>query len=244
MIKKLLFSLLVLSVGCFNQTFAKAVVHHHHRVVVKHSYELKNDTINYCNHVWGVDMSHHQSLIDWELLDKTDKPQFMFLKVTEGTTIVDSKYNEHANNARKRNIPCGAYHFFSYQSDGQSQARYFMQHANIQKGDLHPVLDVEYTKRTKHARMNITKEIKAFCAEVYKCLNVYPIIYCNEHFYKQYLKEACKDFNYWICNYRKEPNINWVFWQRTDRGKVNGINGRVDKNTLNPNKKIEYYVMQ
>jgi lysozyme len=214
-----------------------------HRHGRRYSVPTIIDTTDYSKNIWGIDLSHHQGTINWDLIDRSEKPHFIFFKVTEGTTITDSKYSQHLENARKLNIPCGAYHFFSYQSDGKSQAKHFIKNARLQKGDLHPVLDVEVTRRTRRARMNITKEIKAFCTEIYKTFKVYPIIYCNERFYEKYLKVACKDFNFWICDYRKQPRINWVFWQHTDKGKVNGINGTVDRNRLNPKKKIDNYLL-
>ena len=242
MITRYLFTSLVLIGLSFiplNESLARTT----HRHIKRYNSPVRIDTVDYSKHVWGIDLSHHQGTINWGKIDKNDRPHFIFFKVTEGNNLTDTKYAEHIENARKLNIPCGAYHFFGYQSDGKSQAKHFIRNAKLQKGDLHPVLDVEFTKRTKHARMNIPKEIKAFCAEIYKEFKVYPIIYCNESYYETYLKNSFKNYNMWICNYRKEPKINWVFWQHTDKGKINGINGTVDKNRLNPNKKIYNYIL-
>jgi lysozyme len=241
MVKKtLVYSLFlfVLSIIPQNNNFARSS----HRRIKRYA-PIIIDTTDYSKHVWGIDLSHHQGIINWNQIDKNDKPNFIFFKVTEGNNLKDTKYDQHIERARKLNIPCGAYHFFGYQSDGKSQAKHFIKNARLQKGDLHPVLDVEFTRRTKHARFNIKKEIKAFCAEIYKQFKVYPIIYCNESYYNTYLKDSFKNYNFWICNYRKAPKLNWVFWQHTDKGKVNGINGSVDKNRLNPKKKIGSYLL-
>jgi len=243
MTNKVFISSLVLIVFClipFNKNYAKTS----HRHVKRYVTPAEVDTADYSKHAWGIDLSHHQGDIDWEKIDKNNKPHFIFFKVTEGNSLTDTKYAEHIKSARKLNIPCGAYHFFGYQSSGKQQAQHFIRNAKLQKGDLHPVLDVEFTKRTRRAKINIAKEIKAFCAEIYKSFKVYPIIYCNESYYNTYLKTSFKDYNLWICNYKKKPKINWVFWQHTDKAKITGINGMVDKNRLNPNKKIEYYVLK
>ena len=242
MIRKILSSslfLFILSIFPLNENFAR----HSHRRIKRYTAPTVFDSTDYSNHVWGIDLSHHQGAINWEQVEKKNRPQFIFFKVTEGNNLTDTKYAEHIQKARELNIPCGAYHFFGYQSDGKTQAKHFIRNAKLQKGDLHPVLDVEFTKRTKRARMNIAKEIKAFCMEVYKQFKVYPIIYCNQSYYKTYLAKSFKDFNFWICDYRKEPKMNWVFWQHTDKGKINGINGSVDKNRLNPTKKINNYLL-
>ena len=39
----------------------------------------------------GIDVSHHQGLIDWEAVSAT-KVQFVFLKATEGSTHVDRRF--------------------------------------------------------------------------------------------------------------------------------------------------------
>ena len=242
MMKKFLVPVLLLfvfSIVPLNKNYGRST----HRHVRKYRSIPVVDTNDYSNHVWGIDLSHHQGDINWDQVDRNDRPQFIFFKVTEGNNLTDSKYSDHIKNARKLNIPCGAYHFFGYQSDGKSQALHFIRNAKLQKGDLHPVLDVEFTKRTRRAKMNITKEIKAFCTEIYKAFKVYPIIYCNKSYYEKYLKVACKDYNFWVCDYRKQPKMNWVFWQHTDKGKVNGIRGTVDKNRLHPNKKIDNYLL-
>ena len=50
--------------------------------------------------IWGIDISHHQSTIDWKLLKK-QKPHFIFFKATEGASHKDKKYTENYKNARK-----------------------------------------------------------------------------------------------------------------------------------------------
>ena len=41
---------------------------------------------------WGLDVSHHQSTIDWNKLSENE-PHFVFLKATEGATNRDIKYS-------------------------------------------------------------------------------------------------------------------------------------------------------
>lgn len=63
----------------------------------------------------GIDISHHQGNIDWELLRNAMIEKcpirFILIKATEGTTIVDSKFKENFNNAREYGYIRGAYHF-------------------------------------------------------------------------------------------------------------------------------------
>jgi len=193
------------------------------------------------NTAWGIDISHHQKSVDWELLVEKNKPDFIFLKATEGSSHTDSKYSEYAAEAREQEIPVGAYHFFSYNSSGKQQAKKFIKKARLSEGDLHPVLDVEFRKNMKNRKW-IIAEISSFCKEIKKEYGVNPIIYCEYDYYKKYLKDDFGDFNYWISDFYREPRCKYVFWQYTDKGRVEGI-GNIDNNRMNESEKLEDYIL-
>ncbi len=91
----------------------------------------------------GVDVSSYQGNIDWESLSKQEI-KFAFIKATEGSSFVDEKFKINYENARKTNIKVGAYHFFSFDSNGDTQADNFI--SNVPKTDdmLPPVVDIEF----------------------------------------------------------------------------------------------------
>ena len=182
--------------------------------------------------VWGIDLSHHQSDINWEKLGE-QKPNFMFIKASEGITHLDTKYSENYSEARKRGILVGSYHFFSYKSSGKDQANNFLSVAQHKDSDLLPVLDAEFARQMP-AKEEVTNELKDFINTIYEKLGHYPIVYCNHRFYKLYLEEhisnKCK---LWIVNYQAKPSCDWTFWQTTDRFKLDGISGFVDLNMFN-----------
>ncbi len=71
--------------------------------------------------VWGVDVSHYQGEIDWEAL-RAQGVRFAFIKATEGSSHVDERFAQNADGASAAGVPAGAYHFFSFESPGQTQA--------------------------------------------------------------------------------------------------------------------------
>ena len=75
--------------------------------------------------VWGIDISHHQTGINWDELNK-NKPYFVFLKSTEGTSHIDNKHRVYKNKLDELSIPSGSYHFFSYSTSGREQAKHFL----------------------------------------------------------------------------------------------------------------------
>ncbi len=71
---------------------------------------------------------------------------------------------------------------------------------------------------------------------------VNPIIYCEISFYNRYLKDDFAHFDYWICDLGGEPVRDYVIWQYTDRGLVQGI-GRIDNNRFHKNKCLGDYLL-
>ena len=182
--------------------------------------------------VWGIDVSHYQSNIDWDVLGE-QKPNFMFIKASEGANNQDSNYAQNYTEARKRGILVGSYHFFSYKANGKDQAQNFLTVAQHMDGDLLPVLDAEFTRKMPKKDL-VIKELADFVNTVYEKLGHYPIVYCNNHFFNLYLKEILQDkCKLWIVDYKNKPEGEWSFWQTTNKFKIEGIRGFVDLNMFN-----------
>ena len=65
--------------------------------------------------IHGIDVSHYQGNIDWELLRNRatidECPiQFVMIKATEGSNIVDPKFAHNFAKAHEFGFTCGAYH--------------------------------------------------------------------------------------------------------------------------------------
>ena len=187
--------------------------------------------------LWGIDISKYQTNINWKLMVKKNKPDFVFVKVTEGTTIVDKMYRSHKRNLEKHDILHGAYHFMSFRSSGRRQAQKFIRHAGLKKGNMVPVLDVEYTRSRMPNKRKVLREIRNYCNVIEKHYGVKPIIYTHPHLYSKYLKGSFEDYPLWICDYRNNPIHDWAIWQHTAKGRLWGYNGRLDKNVMKSDKK-------
>ena len=203
-----------------------------HKICHIHQPTVTLNDVNLLGTVWGIDVSHYQNNIDWEILGK-QKPNFMFIKASEGITCHDSKYLENYSQAKKCKIPVGSYHFFSYKSCGKDQANNFLSVAQYKDSDLLPVLDVEFTRKMPKKDL-VINELTSFINTIYDKLGHYPIVYCDFRFYKLYLQEHLSDkCKLWIVNYKEKPSCNWAFWQTTDRFKLESIHGYVDLNMFN-----------
>jgi len=179
--------------------------------------------------VWGIDLSHHQVISNWETL-LSHKPNFIFLKASEGVTHCDKMFDEYWDKLRKNNITRGAYHFFSYSSPSGEQANHFISHVSLRKGDLPPVLDLEYKKYMPSSSI-VKQEILNWVKIVERHYGVKPIIYTNPSYYNKYLSGLLKPgYHYWISDYRGVPPIEWSFWQSTEYLKMKGVKQYVDLN--------------
>ncbi len=196
------------------------------------------------NAIWGIDISHHQASIDWNEL-KNHKPHFIYLKATEGSTHLDTKYKSYKKQSQNLDIPTGAYHFFSYGSSGKDQAKHFLKNAKVAKGDLIPVLDVEYAKNMPSASI-VTKNILDFLKIVEDEIKVKPIIYCECDYYNQYLKKELKNSNtLWICDFYREPKCEYRFWQKTDKFEHPAFKGTIDYNIFTGSKNdLNLYILK
>jgi lysozyme len=185
--------------------------------------------------IWGLDISHHNGKINWSIIEGKRKPDFLYIKATEGATHHDTKYKNNTKKARERHIRLGSYHFFSYSSSGFRQARNFYGFASIQMGDLVPVLDLEYRRNMPTEDSLVSKEIEDFLIQFKELSGHMPMVYCTELYYQQYLTQLHKKYHFklWVADYRgQKPGIECLIWQKTDQFLHPGFKGKVDYNVF------------
>lgn len=189
--------------------------------------------------IHGIDVSHHQHRVDWQAVRQMEsggkKIGFVFVKATEGMTNVDRQYRRNWQALEKTKLPRGAYHFFLANRDPGAQARNFISLVKLKAGDLPPVLDVEETMGLNSAQ--IRERVLYWLRLVEQHYGVRPILYTNIDFYQKHLAGALDRYPLWIAHYLhpNKPRIrrDWLFWQHSERGRVNGIRARVDFNVFN-----------
>ena len=77
--------------------------------------------VNEKNSTIGVDISSSQADVDMEKL-REQGIRFVFIKTTEGSSSQDEMFPANCENAKNAGLPACAYHFFSYDSPGSTQA--------------------------------------------------------------------------------------------------------------------------
>ena len=189
--------------------------------------------------IHGIDVSRYQNIIAWEEVKdmKVDRISlgFAFIKATEGIGNTDPQFHRNWKKTKSNQIIRGAYHFFIATKDGKMQAEHFIKKVELEAGDLPPVLDVE--QRYGVSKLELQKEVKKWLQTVEGYYGVKPVIYTNVDFYNQNLGSDFDQYPLWIAHYyqQQQPRIgrNWLFWQHSDEGSVNGITSKVDFNVFN-----------
>ncbi len=193
----------------------------------------------------GIDVSSHQGKIDWDVLSGQNI-SFVFIKATEGSSFVDKSFDYNFSEAQKTSLTVGAYHFFSYDSSGQTQAENFINTVTPFEGMLPPVIDLEFygdKEKDPPKRESVTAQLKIMLELLEEHYGQKPIIYATEKSYKLYLSNDYEEYDIWIRNVISKPklsdNRSWTFWQYTNRGKLDGYNGKekfIDMNVFNGTK--------
>ena len=187
----------------------------------------------------GIDVSRYQQRINWPMVrqmkDGGVKLGFAIIKASEGIGLVDAQYKRNWKKAKENNLPRGAYHYFSAYKSGQLQASLYINTVDLKPGDLPPILDIEMLDGASPAEMQ--QNVADWLAAIEAYYKVKPIIYSNTNFYNKYLAEKFSDYPLWVAHYleKQKPNVSrhWNFWQHSDAGHVNGIDGTVDFNVFN-----------
>ena len=192
--------------------------------------------------VRGVDVSSYQGEIDWNVL-AGQNIDFAFIKATEGSSFVDIRFRENYENAAKTGIRTGAYHFFSFDSGGDTQAENFIREVPAIDGMLPPVIDIEFydDKRSNPPnREDVTEQLEIFIEKIVETYGVKPIIYTTYEPWNLYIKDGFPGCDIWIRDVFHHPklpgNYDWTFWQYTDKATLDGYNGtekHIDMNVFN-----------
>lgn len=178
--------------------------------------------------VHGVDVSEYQGEIDWETLSGEDIT-FAFIKATEGSSYVDPRFSYNWENAAKTELRIGAYHFFSFDSSGDTQAENFIQTVPSVQDMLPPVVDVEYYgsyRKNAPDREKTIQELTLLLQSLEDAYQIQPILYITHD--TAWLAQVFPTYAYWIRDVYSSPSDAypaWTFWQYSNRLRLEGYDG-------------------
>ncbi len=178
--------------------------------------------------VRGVDVSVYQGTIEWDVL-AAQEIDFAFIKATEGSGYVDPNFAQNWAGAQAAGLKVGAYHFFSFDSPGSTQAENFIAAVPKTADMLPPVVDVELYG-THHDSPPDPEAVRAELRTMLDALEEHygmkPILYSLKQPYELYLAGEFEDYDLWARNILGYPwRDDWTFWQYSSREQLKGYAG-------------------
>jgi len=204
----------------------------------------------------GIDVSkwNCKYAIDFNKV-KASGYEFVYVKHSQGVDSIDNKFVENFTNAKKAGLKVGLYHFASLndpneKEDAKKEAEFFLKTTKDIKVDLLPVIDVE-TNEVNLNKSEVEQWIETYC----EILNWKCVLYSSAGFLNSYLNPTHRlgRLPLWLSGYPLDRNNNyvldstfeklklpkppigwndWIMWQWTAKGSVNGISGQVDLNVV------------
>jgi lysozyme len=198
----------------------------------------------------GIDVSHYQGNIDWNLVAQDTNIQFVYIKATEGKSYLDDKYKQNIEQARNVGLSVGSYHFFRMTSSPQEQFENITNNIDKNQQDLIPMIDVETTdgKSVDEVR-NALKKLTNLMEKHY---GKKTLIYGTMRSYNTICAPDFNDHLLYIGRFSDTlpPKIKGggkaAVWQFSEKGRIKGIPRDVDLNRFHPDfnisaiKRIEY----
>lgn len=186
----------------------------------------------------GIDVSHYQGVIDWGKV-KAAGAKFAIIKAGEKRSY--DKYAErNLSECNRVGIPCGVYWFSRALTPADAEAEANLCCDLCDKFTInYPVCyDYEYasddTFAKKYGRKANSTELvdmaKAFLAAVEK-RGYWACNYTNGDYLSRGMSALTGRYALWYAwpsTTAVSPNRSCGIWQRSDKGKIDGINGNVD----------------
>ena len=202
--------------------------------------------LNHPKGLKGADVSSYQGQTDWAVL--SGKMDFVFVKATEGSAATDEMFLHNFTGAMDSGLYTGAYHFFSFDSPGSSQAENFiaaLDSTGRTEGMLPPVIDVELYgdhRRDPKPAEEVVPELREMVGRLEAEYGMKPIFYATGSGYRLYVRDNFPDCGLWIRDVYTRPSgdSDWVFWQYSGTDVLDGYNGEekyIDRNVFRGTRK-------
>ena len=208
--------------------------------------ELSSTTVNFSINrtiLRGIDISEHQGNIDWEKVK--NEVDFVIIRCGYGVDDVtqdDRYFLQNIEACKRLGIPYGIY-IYSYAvntdkaiSEAQHVRRLLTQAGDYTTPEFGIWFDMEGD--SYKAQYNVSNETYRAIAHTFVSeMNKYGYdnigIYANLNWWTTILNDTSLDkYPKWVAQYNSQCDYekDYIMWQYTSKGAVNGISGNVDMN--------------
>ena len=185
---------------------------------------------------WGIDVSHHQGVIDWEAV-KAAGVDFAIIRCGFGMDLPeqdDKQWSRNASECERLGIPYGVY-FYSYAVTAEMAVEEGAHAVRLLQGydpDLPVFYDMEENRQLVVGNSGLAEIARIFC-DIVSSKGYEVGVYASLNWWEYYLTDAVFENWYrWVAEWRPSCSYNgrYEMWQYTSEGSVNGISGNVDMN--------------
>lgn len=198
--------------------------------------------MEYNMEIYGIDVSHHQGNIDWEVVAKTGI-DFAFIKAggSEDGIYKESMFETNYAGAKAAGLNVGAYYYvgpnFTSEEAGIADAERFIKILEGKTFEMPVALDLE--SNSPEDKAGATSAAIAFCNRMEEA-GYYVVIYGADIFnFKDRMEiDRLADYDKWVARYGGEPQYvhDYGIWQYSSTDYIDGITeNSVDKNVAYKN---------
>lgn len=182
----------------------------------------------------GIDVSRWQGTIDWARV-KAAGIKFAILKCggSDAGFYTDRTFEYNYQEARKNGILLGAYYFVGrgcicYEA-GQADAKRMLSICAGKEFELPLFIDCE--SQDPKWKVGITDAILGFYDEITRAGREAGVYASKTSGFKDRIEdERIQHIAHWVAQYNSECTYagDWKIWQKSSKGRIDGINGNVD----------------
>ncbi len=183
----------------------------------------------------GIDVSQWQGKIDFKQVSKAGI-DIVYIRASEGSNYIDPYFKENYEEAKKNGLKVGFYHYLTARttSEAVEEAEFFVSNIKGTNPDCKIAMDFEVFGDLSIDEINKISE--KFLDTVQRLSGKECVIYSDAFNASNTFNESlAKKYAIWVADYFVEEPANngkwssWVGFQYTDIGRVDGINGSVDR---------------
>lgn len=183
----------------------------------------------------GIDVSEWQGKIDFAEVAKSGI-DVVYIRASEGTDYIDPYFKENYEEARRNELRTGFYHYVTARTteEAKKEAEFFVSNIKGTEPDCKLAMDFEVFGNLSKSEINEIS--KVFLETVSNLSGKECIIYSDAYNASEtFDEELAKKYAIWVADYFvEEPADNgkwssWVGFQYSDIGRINGIEGNVDR---------------
>lgn len=183
----------------------------------------------------GIDVSEWQGRINFAEVASSGI-EVVYIRASEGTGYIDPYFRENYENAKANGLKTGFYHYVTARSteEAREEANFFVSNIKGTEPDCKLAMDFEVFGDLNKQEINEISEV--FLETVEDLSGKECVIYSDAYNAREtFSEELAEKYDIWVADYFVEEPANngkwssWVGFQYSDRGRINGISGNVDK---------------